>query len=76
MSTEKLDLNGATIAVSRDGDNVIMVFADRVVVVLDDAGAAELALAIYAKATRMSHDEAKQFFLACGSSQPPAAPRH
>jgi hypothetical protein len=64
MNDRTLDLTGDKIGVARadDGANIVIFIPGRFVLTIDEATAAELGKAIYAKATRMPADEVETFF--------------
>jgi hypothetical protein len=58
----ELNLTGSQIGVARDGDNVVVFIPDRFYLAIDEQCAVDLAVAIYAKATRMPAEEVELFF--------------
>jgi hypothetical protein len=58
----ELNLTGSQIGVARDGDNVVVFIPDRFSLTIDEQCAVELAVAIYAKATRLPRQEVELFF--------------
>jgi len=60
--SDTVNLTGTQIGVDRDGDNIVIFIPNRFSMTIDEQCAVELAVAIYAKATRMPAEEVELFF--------------
>jgi|HubBroStandDraft_6_1064221.scaffolds.fasta_scaffold2025426_2 hypothetical protein len=60
--SDTVNLTGTQIGVAREGENIVIFIPDRLYLTIDEQCAVELAVAIYAKATRMPAEEVELFF--------------